>query len=128
MTRFQFTVVIPANGGAAVNLAAAAFAGVAGIAYPNGHIQAFGTGYLPCTRLEGYSTPGNDTGSAYLGPAGTTYAGVNKAYDLPPGSGANLGGYILLQSYTDSNTEDLANIWLHGSNPGDIVTFVYHQA
>jgi hypothetical protein len=127
MTRYQFSITIPANGAAALNFAAQAFLGAAGVAYPSGWQQAYGAGTLSCTRLEAYMDVGG-TGSGYVGPSNVTHLGANKAYALPPASSTAIGGYVLIQSYEHANVNDLAQFSVHGSNPGDAVVVVYYQA
>ena len=124
MTRFEFSITI---GASAVNLATAAFLGLAGEAYPNGHLAVFGSSYLPAARLEVYLDVGS-TGSAYFGGSDVTTAGLHKSYDAAPGTGANTGSAVLLQDYGEDNSIDLASWWVNGGNIGDKVVVIYYQA
>lgn len=124
MTRYQFSITVT---GTAINLATAAFAGTAGISYPAGWVAIYGSKYLPSVRLEVYMDVGS-AGSGYVGPSNVATDGTNKAYVLPPpGAAGQMGGYVLIQSYGDGQTEDLASLWVNGSNNGDKIVVVYHQ-
>lgn len=128
MTRYQFSITIPANGSAALNLAAQAFAGTAGVSYPSGWTNVYGTAYLAFCKLQAYMDAG-DTGIGYIGPSNVTFAGVNKAYDLNAPAGAGLvGGMTNIESQTDSNIGDLSQYWAHGGVAGDKMVIVYHQS
>jgi len=123
LTKFEFTITI---GASALNVAAQAFLGTVGTAYPKGWKNAYGTSFLTSAKLSFQMAPGS-TGEGYVGNASVTNAGANSDYVLAPGSGANPGGYSSVESQTDENIIDLSQYYVHGSNAGDTVTVSYSQ-
>ena len=110
-----------------MNLAAQAFAGAAGVSYPNGWPNVYGQNTLSFTRLEAYMDVGS-AGAGYLGPSNVDHLGANKAYVLPPPlTAGQMGGYTLIQIYEAANLGDLAQYWAHGANAGDKMVIVFHQ-
>lgn len=128
MTRFSFTITIPAGASANVNLATAAFAGTQGKAFPNGHTNVYGTTYLPCCRLEAFMDDG-DTGEGYIGGSDVDHTGAGSPYIIPKPAAAGTPGLTqLIASYEDNGKIDLAALYAHGSVQSDKLTIVYWQA
>ena len=125
MTEYQFTVTI---GASALNLAAQAFAGTEGVAYPAGWKQVYGTGWLPACKVSAQVKAGA-SGSAYIGPSTVTSAGLYARWTLaPPNVAGQPGAMESIESYTDCNSIQLEQLWIIGGNAGDYVSVAYFQA
>ena len=124
MTKYEFSIIITT---AAVSAIVQAFAGSAGLAYPNGWANTYGKGYLWAKRLSFQAAAGN-TGHIYIGNASVTNSGGNSDYQLDPNStSTNAGTPLLVESFTDSNIIDLGQFFVHGSHATDSVTVSYFQ-
>ena len=126
MTLYSFQVTIPANIDAPVNLATAAIAAGAII---NGGVGSglFSATYLPCAVLILQMARGG-TGVGFAGKSTLTYLGVGSLIQLAAATASVPGTPWELSSDPNSNTIDLSQFNVHGTNPGDLIDVSYVQA
>lgn len=125
MTKYSFSVVIPASTAAPVQVSAAAFSANK---VPAGSVNMFSSMWLPAAKLIFQISIGS-TGFVFIGGSGVTSAGTSDvSQTLMPGSPTtNPGGTWTIESHTDHNTIELDGFWIHGAHAGDTVEVVYFQ-
>ena len=90
------------------------------------------TTHLRCCKLSFQVAPG-DSGSVKIGGPGLTADTSTPGTYLDSTSGVNkdnsaqAGALWSVESYSDSNTLDASTYYLHGTHPGDLVFYEYHQ-
>ena len=126
MTKYRFSITIPANIAAPVNVAAAAIA--TGAVLPGSLASGWNSSYLPACKLSFQMGIGS-TGTGYYGDSNLLYTGANADDQIfPPQTAGQPGGSAEIDSFQDYNALNLAQYNLHGANPGDTILVSYQQA
>jgi hypothetical protein len=90
------------------------------------------TRQLKCCKLSFQVAPG-DSGAVKVGGPGLTSTTSTPGTYLDPSSNVNkdgsaqAGSLWSVESYTDANTIDASQYYVHGTFPGDLVSYEYHQ-
>src|ERR1019366_220964 len=116
MTKYQFTITVPASGGSnRVNVAAAAIAAGAVI---QGYSPLYSASYLPASKLF-FQMAAGDSGLGFVGGPLVDQAGTNSDFQLTSAAAAP-GGSTSDESHTDSDLLNLGQFYVHGTVPGDV--------
>lgn len=126
MTKYTFPITIPASGGGnRVNVAVAAIAAGAVIA---GYSALFSATYLPCCKLYFQMALAAAGGVGYVGGATVDQTGTGADFELTASTATVPGTVREVDSQEDANVLNLAQFYIHGAHPGDVVNVSYFQA
>ena len=124
MTKYQTTITIPASGGTnRVRMSTALITAFAAL----GANGIYSASYLPCCKLFAQMQKGG-TGLGFLGDGSVDQTGAGGALELAVATSSAPGASVSIESQKDLNDINAGDYYIHGANPGDVVSVWINQA